>query len=189
MTKTEYTPTESNTRSHKWNLKKANWTKFRNDSKEMFNYEQTESLEDSHTNFMRDINTICNNNIPRSKDNHSKPHNTVPWWTEECDLAIRKRENARKNYKHSKSDDDFQTFRRARTEAKNVLKQVRKKKWQDYISQIDSKTNSKEIWDKVNRFRGKQIKPVSVLITADQTHQTDKQNISSRSPKHRGNGA
>ena len=61
-----------------------------------------------------------------------------------------------------------------KTESKTTLKKAQKDCWEDFISKLNHKTSSKEVWDMIRKFRGKRSEPITCLKTNDQIITNDR---------------
>ena len=164
-----------------WKISKADWDTYKALAETNFQYDSSNNnVQDMDTKLIDAINKSAELSIPKTKQVAKKPKTTVPWWNKECDLAIRNRENTRKTYRAHKSDITKQAYTEARKEVKKVILEAKRKNWQDFTSQLNHRTNSKEVWDKIHRIRGKSTKSnMATLVTNDQyiTSNTEKANV------------
>ena len=133
----------------KWKLGKADWDKFKTlcSSKLKLN-KDAESINEIASDFTKILQNICEETIPKTKPKCSKIK--PPWWNQDCAVAIKKREKARKKYLRTRTQQDKQHYNMLKTESKTTLKKKAQKEcWEDFISKLNHKTCSKEVWDMI----------------------------------------
>ena len=152
----------------KWKTHKADWALFKQLAEQGFNYDTTNLEINKHEAlFIEALNKYAEKSIPKTNCKTKKLRKSVPWWNKQCDLAIRKRKNARTKYKFRKTQENLDLYKAARKEAKKVIQQAKKENWEQFASSLDHRTSSKEIWDKVNRIRGKHSSNNPTLMVDD----------------------
>ena len=104
-------------------------------------------------NFMRDLITAAEASIPSSNSFSLSTHN--PWWNDDCKLAKREKNRARRRYIKSKDPCDLIDYKRLKAKARQIYNSAQKKSWQEYVSKINSETSVTQIWKRVNKLRGK----------------------------------
>ena len=145
----------------KWILDKADWDLYKKLCSEQLKINEKDTTKSINEKFTKCLQDISDKTIPKS--NPLKKKLKPPWWNEKCTQAIKSREKARKKYLKSKTTTTKETFNQAKAEARNTLIEVQKLAWQDFISKMTYKTNSKTVWNMVNRFRGKFFDSVTCL--------------------------
>ncbi|MCU7800042.1 MAG: endonuclease/exonuclease/phosphatase family protein, partial [gamma proteobacterium symbiont of Lucinoma myriamae] len=149
----------------RWNLSKADWTQFSELTKTINIDFDHGTINEKNDQFINELTKICEHTIPKTRPDTGKKRKTLPWWNENCDIAIKKKNKCFKKFKKYKTDQLKEAYRLARAESKVVLDTERKSKWKEFISKLNYKTNSKIIWQTIAKFNGKPFKPVEVLKT------------------------
>ena len=144
----------------RWKTHKADWEAYKTLAETNFHYDSADcDIQDLETKFINSINESATHSIPKTKDSNRKPpRRTVPWWNKECSEAIKNRENARRTYKKRKNENNRAKLVDARKAVKKTIYEAKRNNWRDYVSKITHKTTSKEIWDNINKIRGKNAK-------------------------------
>ena len=85
----------------KWLVNKAtkqNWNDFKTLCQNRLNYNLTkDDLEENFQEFYDKLIEILKETIPKSKEKILRRKKCVSWWNNECELAVKDRENKRKN--------------------------------------------------------------------------------------------
>lgn len=165
---------ETETPVQRWKLEKANWSLFKQQTKNINLSFDGSGVNQLNANFIAKILAASKNAIPKTqaKCNGKK---TVPWWNEACSEAVKQKHKAYYKYRKYKTERFLQLFRRAREESKYILESVKKQAWEDFISRLTYKTDSKTVWNTVKRFSGKPFRPVDVLVVDGVRHHTAKE--------------
>lgn len=133
-----------------YNIKKADWELYR----EVLSLPRLE--EDANTDinaFITSITDASNISIPRVEIRPGCP--PVPWWTQECKEAIRNRKSALNRFKHHPNIENLIEFKKHRAKAKRIIKDAKRKSWENYASSININTSSQEMWNKINRIKSR----------------------------------
>ena len=141
----------------KWNFKKTtkeNWIKFKKICNIEFEEDiYEENIENYFCKYYSKLEKILNKTVPKPK-NTDKRKPTVPWWTKECTLAIKKRENLRKRMRQSKNQMDTDVFIQGRRDTEYTLRQAKRKGWQTFCSGINDKTNWRDLLNFIRKIKG-----------------------------------
>ena len=149
----------------KWKTHKADWLQYQNVATTKFEYNNSNLDIDQHENqFLTALNESATASIPRSKQGDRQIRKIVPWWNRECELAVKKRESARKTCQKKPNEYNKETYRQAMGFCKKIILDAKRNNWQEFVSQIEHKTTSKDIWDKINRIRGKKSNSNAALL-------------------------
>ena len=143
------------TRTHaRWLVQKANWQLF----EKLSFFNQSDDNESDIIlkleNFNKKIIKAAEIAIPRSKTNPKR--RSVPWWSKEIQNAIRDRRKSLRLFNASPSTPNLINFKKNRARAKYLIKQAKKRSWEEYISTISYSTPSTEVWGKINKIKGSQ---------------------------------
>ncbi|XP_053376614.1 uncharacterized protein LOC128547602 [Mercenaria mercenaria] len=151
--------------TRKYKIGKTDWDRYHDFAIRHFHYNtEGKTVDENHTQFINDIYSISKKSIPMVKGKNSRKK-VIPWWTEDCANAVKQRENARKNYsRNNKNDENLQKYRSLRNKAVEIIKKAKRTSLEKYITQINHKTTSKEVWDVVNKFRGKSSSSIGTLL-------------------------
>ena len=139
-------------RTPQWNLRKADWASFSADC----NLEL--DLSNASTDTLNE--QICSNilhaavkSIPKTS---SLPKRIpVPWWSEECRLAIRERRRRFRTFKRNPTTENLIHFRKARAYARRTVFEAKRNSWRSYISTINRYTPLSSVWRRIHRISGR----------------------------------
>ncbi|KAK3609526.1 hypothetical protein CHS0354_041577 [Potamilus streckersoni] len=154
---------ETDTPKLTWNLKKANWELYQN-------YLKGTSLEEIRN---PDINTFYKNVIEKlhiaadssiPKLNRQPKQFNLPWWTEECNTAIKAKKKALNKYQNNKTGEAFIEYKKLKAITTRTLKNAREKSWRQFCSKLNHRTNSKIIWNKIRAIKGKRNKQKQIKV-------------------------
>jgi len=142
----------------KWLVNKAtkqNWNDFKILCENRLNYNLTkDDLEENFQEFYEKLIEILKETIPKSKAKIFRRKKCVSWWNNECELAVKDRENKRKTFKKDKTLYKKEQWHNARTNAKRIIQAAKANSWKEFCSKITHQTTSKELWDFVKRIKG-----------------------------------
>ncbi len=152
----------------KWKFDHANWELFSNMCYMQLDpnippdpslSDDVNSLNEQFTSKLQNISSEC---IPKTSGKlHNRPTN--PWWTQECTEAIKHRAACQRRWRSVSNPITKEKYKReyadAKLSTKQVIENAKNEGWKTFISQINHKSSSKDVWDKFNRFRGKKTNP------------------------------
>ena len=122
-----------------------------------------------------EVKQFTENIINVSTDKFKKSSNRVrnkfnkPWWTEECRKTIAIRRRARRKMERNGTMININDYRRAAAKATKVQLEAKRKCMREVVSRINPDTSSKEIWDIIRKFKGKQ-RIINCPILYDNRH-------------------
>ena len=122
------------------------------------------TMEESNALFTFEVLAGCNVSIPKTNPNHTMKK-TLPWWNDACTEAVKQKNKA--YYKKFKTDF-YLKAREAREKSKFIHNSARKENWENYISKLTYKTNSKEVWNMIKLDKvpsGARIPPTNTTAT------------------------
>lgn len=134
----------------KWNLKKANWEGFVNDSESIL----SEESSNNYGKFMDELNLIIARNIPKYNEEGTNTK-AKSWWNDLCQTAVNKRKNDYKTYRNNPSLLNLLKYKKSDAQAKQIIKKEKRKSWREYCSSLSKNSNLKEVWNKVNRYKNR----------------------------------
>lgn len=142
----------------KYKLK--NWSNFRKTLDSLLiesEYDYNEYISLVHTahklSIQKEINEISQLNNHNLEDIKSqakrKFYKKIPWWNSECQTLKNKRDALAKAYKKCSTINIFLEYKKTCAEFKLLVKNNKRKHWRYFIENINHKTPSKEIFEKV----------------------------------------
>ena len=103
-------------------------------------------------NLTQHVIRTANQHIPKTNPDFKRP---VPWWTPECDQLRLERRRALRRYQRTGLVADKIQYKHARARAQFLMNQIRKKSWQDYISNITVNTPLSKVWQRIRKLSRK----------------------------------
>jgi len=133
-------------------MRKADWITFQALT-EMDDSDETQSVDDLSNSLTQTIRTAASIAISRSKGGSIQ--HRVPWWTDDCTEANRRRKMALRRYQRTRSLVDKIAYNRARAKAQFIKKTAKAESWKRYISSINKDTPMHKIWQRIRKMRGR----------------------------------
>jgi exonuclease III len=138
----------------KWLLHKADWTRFQELSAVTINREVFENGSDLISSFATSLTEVALETIPKSSTNSKHVHK--PWFNEECKAAVRQRKKTLDKFKVSPTHANLASYKRARANARRVIKERKRNSWRQYVNRLNSRSSVKKAWDMVRKISGKE---------------------------------
>ena len=152
------TECEPRRRLPRWRLDRANWPLFAELCSPDCSVDSFASTEDAATYVTDMLHSAALQAIPKTAGHF--PHRPLPWWNAECTSAIRAKRIAFSRLRRHRGEAEYLiAFRRARANARRVLKDARRTSWRAYVSSINSKTPLTQVWNRVRKISGKYAVP------------------------------
>ena len=79
----------------------------------------------------------------------------VPWWSEECRLALREKRGRFRRFRRNPTTDNLIHFRKARAQARRTVNKAKRDSWISYISTINRFTPLSSVWRRIHRISGR----------------------------------
>lgn len=152
-------------RPARWNHRRARWAEFTAQSL----LDICPTPGDNVTSLIGSVNSTiiaaASDTIPRTS---SAPHkNPVPWWTEQCRLAVARKKRALRRFQRSPTTPNLISFKQARAAARRTVREAQRTNWQSYITSINRFTPLTRVWNRVKRISGRGCStPIPVLKAA-----------------------
>ena len=147
-----------------YNYKKGKWKEYKQDP--IWTQTLAESCEKEYSaESMIDelyaiLSDMLNKYVPKYKQ---RRYYAKPWWNSECQAAWNERERKYRKYQNTNTDVDKIAWKRARAIAKQAFKQAKQQCWRDFVSNLNHRTPSSEVWNMIRRIRGKEIGKITML--------------------------
>lgn len=145
----------------KWVLAKADWELFQ---KSWQAFPVSQSIDVNISMLTQSIVDAAEVAIPQSGGR--LPRLPVPWWTDECRLAVVAKKRAFALFKRHLSIDNLIAFKRARAKERQVRLHAKRSSWRAYVSSITVDTPVKELWRKVRSISGKTSPSFTPIIVS-----------------------
>lgn len=133
----------------RWNTRKANWHSYSDNIDETYPCNSSPPIED----FLRTINESAQQNIPRTR--RARERKNAPWWNAECQRAVALRRRTERAFRRCICTPHEHAARKARYEAKMIIKQAKQESWAQYANQFNRFTPLSKIWTLIKSFTNK----------------------------------
>ena len=136
----------------KWMFKIDKWDQWMHDVE---NYVNTvnQNIPEEIKNFTDSLVEPGKDNFKKSKDIVNTKCNKI-WWNEHCARATALRRRAKNKMRRQPTPQNIQNYRRLHAAARKIHKLAKRTAWRSYISKINPKTTSREIWRIIRNFKG-----------------------------------
>ena len=97
--------------------------------------------------------------IPVRQPTANPLRKSVPFWTDECTDAVRRRNKAKNKMKRTRDLDDRQTYYRLRGVAQHTMKEAERQYWREYCSTLDHTSKMSQVWGTIKKMSGVRSRP------------------------------
>jgi len=161
----------------RWLLSKANWSNFRLlcDSKfsDRLNYLSVSEMYSMFEDCMLEAAVAS---ISQSKNSHKI---SVPWWNEECELAVKNKKHAFNRTQRTRQPLDILIFKRRRAITRKVILAAKQQSWRSYCTSINNNTKLPMVWRTIKKF--------SDSLTFTHIPQLEQNGIRANNNQHKAN--
>ena len=140
----------------KWNLQKADWSKYRDLAITREEVDTMPNLEEAYLHIKNIILNAANNSIPKTKVKETK-RPCVPWWTEECKNVRRAVRSTYKTMKRNPNPTTIRIYRRRLALKVRTYRRAKVNSWKQYVSELNQRTPISQVWEKIRKINGKYI--------------------------------
>lgn len=106
--------------------------------------------------------------IPKSKN--SMGRKLVPWWTEECQQAVRSRNKAFRLVKRTHNMQHLIQYKKAQAIVRRTIRQAKMTNWKKICDRIGRTTPVGEVWRMIKRMGGNRREwEYPVIVTEEET--------------------
>ena len=138
-------------RTPQWNLRKADWTSFTDDCN--IELDMAGAIDDMNEQLCNTMLRAATKSIPKTS---SLPKRIpVPWWSEECRLALREKRRRFRRFRRNPTTENLIHFRKARAHARRTVNKAKRDSWISYISTINRFTPLSSVWRRIHRISGR----------------------------------
>ena len=149
-------PIRSNNTRIKYNYELANWTKFRqclNDK--LIRVEDTLDVEVMNDQITRNIMAAANSSIPQQKN--TNPKGGKPWWTKECEKAVKRKSKAYKKYRRHVCPETHMEMKQTKQECKEKIALAKRAYWNSVQYATDDDNNLTTLFKEIKKMKGQFI--------------------------------
>ena len=140
-------PRVNNTPKYRWNLAKAEWTKFAEQiDKDLPKNYHRKNVDKLEKILRKSILKAANKHVRKKKCSTSNKC----WMTDEIKEAISKRNQLRRRMPASRGE-----WIQACRDTARLIKEEKERRWKDYVEEIDSQTDGRKIWGTIRAMDGR----------------------------------
>ena len=139
----------------RYNFKRANWDSFRVQCRNELTVDIFDHLEDDIKVFSEKLIEIATDNIPMTSPFHKKC--SKPWFDDDCKAAKRERNKACRLNRRYPCLANHIKVKVASAHARRTYKRKKRESWKNYVSNINSRTPTKKVWNMISKITGKNI--------------------------------
>ncbi|XP_074028322.1 uncharacterized protein [Leptinotarsa decemlineata] len=141
----------------RWRLKQSDWTNFvkyiendpiMSDTEQILRIDVNQMIE----TFCQTITKAAEKYVGKSSISNKYP--ALPWWNDECQIAVKLAKKAFNTFKRHKTPENMPEFKRLRARARYAMKMNKRKCWQEFVAGINNSTPIGDIWKMVKRISG-----------------------------------
>ena len=140
----------------KWNINKADWSKYNavaNNMMEALSSELDEArTEDLAALLTQTIGNAAKEAIPRTTKKKRK--HRKPWWTDHIKKLILEKKRKRRQWQKRRTRETRAEFKRAEAEVRRDMLRLKRETWRIYVQGINNQTPSSIVWRKFKAIDG-----------------------------------
>ena len=145
----------------KFNFKRADWASF---TRIVDLDVSGDDIDAKVDNVQRSILHAAEATIPKTSTTTTK--HRVPWWTPDCRQALRERNRRYRHFSKEPSQANFIAYKKARAQARKVVKAARKAHLRDYMSTVNRTTPLTQVWNTIHILNNRRpYNPIHTLTT------------------------
>ena len=146
----------------KWNLKKANWEKYRNLAIFDIPIVDFSDIQELTDYIVKTINSAADKAIGKIKIEKGK--SPKPWWNVECKTVIKNKKKLYRKYKRNKTLSNLIEYKKANAIVVRTVRKSKQESWNKFLASINLQTSVKDVWRKINAVKGQnKIKSISSI--------------------------
>lgn len=135
----------------KWNLRGANWVKYRELCTLRLEEVDHLSVEELASYITEYILNSANKCIPQSSANKN---NAKPWWNEDCENAKKCQNKAWSIFSRYPTVENLINFKSCKANGRRIRRIAKRESWTRYISSINSYTDARKVYNRVHKLKG-----------------------------------
>ncbi|GBN58645.1 hypothetical protein AVEN_243503-1 [Araneus ventricosus] len=153
----------SHFRPPKYIFNAANWHKFTSLANINSDIIKSSTIDQAIDYVVNVIIEAADNSIPKTSGMRRKQNK--PWWNAHCQQARKKQKKAWGVFRRHPSTANFINFKKTKAEFRKIQRRNQRESWRKFVSSINSKISSRQLWNKVKKASGVcRSNSISVLI-------------------------
>ena len=161
------------------NFSRANWGEFMRIASELVGEVCSDgSINDWNSSLGEVLHRVARGAVPVKLG--PKPRVLVPWWSAECDAAVRNRNQAYRRLRRHPTVEHAVAYKKFRGVARRVIKEAKKGSWRRFCGTLGPETPVGDLWSAVHWMAGRYRKravPVLVAGGVEAVTNLEKANI------------
>ena len=140
-----------------WVFSKADWEQFADLCMDKITSDILHD-QDPLSSFVGHVIDAATDSIPRAT---TVPKKSNPWFDEECREMLKTRRALDRKVHRGGGPraETLMTFRRTQAQARRLFTQKKRESWTSYVSQLNTNTPIKYVWNRVRKISGKNVCP------------------------------
>ncbi|VDI50931.1 Hypothetical predicted protein [Mytilus galloprovincialis] len=142
-----------------WNLKKADWKKWKESTKEKFQhfiFDREEKVQDLYNRFEKEIMECMEESIPKIEKKKFFAHRHPVWWDDAVKDSKKSLNQAQRKFKVKSTPNNFENLKQAEINF-NKVKDLAQEEWGNNLAEKLSKaSNVKDKWSVFRKMTKKQ---------------------------------
>ncbi|XP_013183181.2 probable RNA-directed DNA polymerase from transposon BS [Amyelois transitella] len=143
----------------KFNLKKANWIKYKENIESLFlNFNLPQDNQTAYDEFTNMVLIAAKESIPYIKicNNPVRAQNfkPKPYWNKEVSKAVAERRRALAIFRRNPTPDNLELLQTKIRTAQSVIRSNKCKSWRGWCDSLDGVSSSTEMWNKMRWLKG-----------------------------------
>lgn len=161
-------PTGVSMSGGRFNFVGADWEKFESMCDSLLPGVQDLSIDRWNSDLTNLISVAAASAIPKKGVGSLKK--VVPWWSKECDMAIKDRNLAFRKLRRFPTVDNLVRYKYCRALARRTIKSAKRNSWREYCASLAGDTPISNLWSTVKKMNGVTRKlDVPVLVVENVT--------------------
>lgn len=111
-----------------------------------------DSIDDFNVNVVEIMHSTAKEVI--GKGSGLKQHKVVPWWSDECNKAIKARNKAFRKVKGSFSFNNLIEYKKTQAEVRRAMRKTKRNYWKQFCNNIGRETHISQVWGMIRRMGG-----------------------------------
>ena len=134
---------------------KANWDQFQHLCSTSLHQSAIVDVDDPMSFLTSILKDIAEETIPKTSAVPKRFNK--PWFSNICKDAIKERNRALERFKREPTEGNLNAYRIARANARRDIRHSKKTSWRNYVSNMNSQTSVKSVWNRIRKIKGKDI--------------------------------
>lgn len=104
--------------------------------------------------FASNLKTIADVTIPKTSAVPKRARK--PWFNTNLKRLLNERNRALARFKREPTQENLSAYKIAKAKARRETRRSKRSSWRNYVSQLNPRTPSKSVWNRIRKIRGKE---------------------------------